>query len=118
MVIRVAASASVRAIARRSDPALVSSCSPLFLYLCGRRTHDISLCPDGNKSIDMLANRDQDLPGHVSALLCTGSLVLNMDSCCSFLDEEFRELHHGCETAVSGVCICDDGAEVVDVCEL
>jgi hypothetical protein len=41
-----------------------------------------------------------------------------MDPCCSLLDEQLRELHHSGETAMAGVCVCDDGAKVVDVCDL
>jgi hypothetical protein len=66
----------------------------------------------------MLADWDQHFASHVSALLCPRSLVLNMDTSCSLLDEQFRKLHHCGETAVAGICVCDDGAEVVDVCEL
>jgi hypothetical protein len=81
-------------------------------------THDISLCSNGNKSIDMFTNRNQHLPSHVSTLFCPRSLVLDMYPRCSLLYEQFRELHHGCQTTMSSVRICDDGAEIINVGEL
>jgi len=54
----------------------------------------------------------------VSALLRSWSLVLNVYSSRSFLDEQLRELHHCGQSTVSSIRIRDDGAQVVDVCEL
>jgi hypothetical protein len=81
-------------------------------------THDISLRSDGNKAIDMFTDWNQHFPSHVPALLSPRRLVLDMYSRCSLLDEQLRELHHCGQSPMSGVCVCDDGAEIIDVCEL
>jgi hypothetical protein len=62
----------------------------------------------------VLADGDKHFAGHVSALLRSGRLVLNVDACCALLDEELRELHDCGEAAVTGIRIGDDGSEVVD----
>lgn len=77
--------------------------------------HDIVLEADGDEAVDVLRDGNEDLSGHVSALLCPRRLVLDVDSGGTLLDEHLRELHDGGETSVSGVGIGDDGAEVVDV---
>ena len=63
----------------------------------------------------MLLDGDEDLAGHVAALLGAGGLVLDVDAGGALLDEELGELHDGGEAAVAGVGVGDDGAEVVDV---
>ena len=50
----------------------------------------------------------------MSALLGSWSLVLNVDSGSTLLNEELGELHDGSQTAVSGISISDNWAEVVD----
>ena len=54
----------------------------------------------------------------MSALLRSWSLVLNVYSSRSFLDEQLRELHHCGQSTMSSIRIGDDWAQVVDVCEL
>ena len=66
----------------------------------------------------MLADGHQDLSSHVSALLCSRRLVLDMDAGSALLDEEFGQLHDSRQAAVASVSIGNDGAEVVDVVEL
>lgn len=117
MVMRVAASASVRAIARRSEPGFVSF-SKSSLPKRGKHTHDISLRTNSNKTIDVLADRYQHLSSHMSALLGSRSLILNMNTSSSLLNKQFCQLHNGSQSSMSGISICDDGAEVVDVGEL
>ena len=51
----------------------------------------------------------------MSAFLGTGSLVLNVDSCSTALNEELGEFHDGGETAMAGIGIGNDGAQVVDI---
>lgn len=117
MVMRVAASASVRAIARRSDPDLVSFC--IFLSVeRGSHTHDISLRSNSYQTIDMLADRYKYLSSHMSTLLRSRSLILNMNTGSSLLNKQFCQLHNGSQSSVSSISICDDGPEVVDVGEL
>jgi len=54
----------------------------------------------------------------MSALLGTRRLILDMDTSSPLLNEQLRQLHDGSQTSVSGISICDDGTEVVDVLEL
>ena len=63
----------------------------------------------------MLANGNKDLSGHVTALLGSGSLVLNVDTGGTLLDEELGELHDGSETAMASIGVGNDGSEVVNV---
>lgn len=66
----------------------------------------------------MLADGDEDLSSHVTALLGARGLVLNVDTSCTLLNEELGELHDGGQTTVTGVGIGNDGTEVVDIGEL
>lgn len=104
-------------MARRSTPVIVSFCEAELVERL-ELTHDISLGTDGNQTIDVLADGDQDLAGHVSALLGSGGLVLNVNTSGTLLDEKLGELHDGGQTAVAGIGISNDGAEVVDVGDL
>lgn len=81
----------------------------------GELTHDIGLCADGNETVDVLADWDKDLAGHMAALLGTWSLVLNVDTGSTLLDEELGELHDGGQATVASVGIGNDRAEVVNV---
>lgn len=45
-----------------------------------RDTHDVVLKPDRDESVDVLGDGDENLSGHVSALLGTRRLILNMDT--------------------------------------
>lgn len=78
-------------------------------------THDISLGADGNQAVDVLADGNKHLSCHVTALLRSRSLVLNVNTGGAFLDEQLGELHDGSEATVTGVGIGDDGAEEVGV---
>ena len=60
-----------------------------------RPTHDISLSADGDETVDVFADRDQDLASHVSTLLSAGCLVLDVNASSSLLDKELGELHDG-----------------------
>lgn len=66
----------------------------------------------------MFADGDQDLSGHVTTLLGTRSLVLNVNTSSTLLNEELGELHDGGETTVTSVGIGNDGSEVVEVVEV
>lgn len=80
--------------------------------------HDISLGTDGDEAVDVLLDGDEDLAGHVTALLGTRGLILNVDTGSTLLNEELGELHDGSKTTVTGIGIGNDGAEVVVVVEL
>ena len=80
--------------------------------------HDICLSTDGNQTVDVLRDGDQNLSSHVSALLGSGSLILNVNTSSSLLNEELGELHDRCQASMSSISICDDGSEVVDILEL
>lgn len=77
--------------------------------------HDISLGTDGNQAVDVLADRDKHLSGHVAALLRSGSLILNVNTSSTLLDEKLGELHNGSQATVTGIGISNDGAEEVGV---
>ena len=113
-VMSVAASESVRAMAMRSVPIGLSA-TAIFGQMIKLLTHDISLCANGHQPVDMLADGHQDFAGHVAALLRARRLVLNVNSRGSSLDEQSRQLHDGRQTAVTGVCIRNNGPEVVVV---
>lgn len=81
-------------------------------------THDVSLGTDGNQTVNVLADGNENLAGHVAALLGARGLVLNVNTGSTLLNEELGELHDGGETAMAGIGISNDGTEVVDVGEL
>lgn len=78
-------------------------------------THYISLGADGNQAVDVLLNRDENLSGHVTALLGAGSLIFDVDTGGSLLNEELGELHDSGETTMASVRIGDDGPKVINV---
>ena len=65
----------------------------------------------------MLADWHQDLSCHMSALFGSRRLILNMDTSSSLLDEQLSQLHDCSQTSMSGVSICDDRAEIINVGE-
>jgi hypothetical protein len=65
----------------------------------------------------MFADRNQHFSSHMTTLLRPWRLVFDVYSRCSLLDEQLCELHHCSQSTVPGICVCDDGTEVVDVCE-
>ncbi len=83
-----------------------------------RLTHDVGLGTDGNQTVNVLADGDKDLAGHVATLLGARGLVLNVNTSSTLLNKELGELHDGGETAMAGVGIGNDGTEVVNVGEL
>lgn len=89
-VIRVAASESVRATARRLTPMTVSAKK---LGFDASHTHYIGLRSYCDESIDMLADGHKYLASHVTTLLGSRSLVFDVYSCRTFLDEQLCELH-------------------------
>ncbi len=62
----------------------------------------------------MFGDGHQHFTSHVPALLRSGSLVLDVNSGSTLLDEHFRELHNRSQASVTGVGISNDGTEVVD----
>jgi hypothetical protein len=82
------------------------------------RTHNISLRPNSNQTIDMFANRNQDLPSHMPALLRPRRLVLNMDTRSTLLNKQLGQFHDGSQASMSRISVGDDGAQVIDVGEL
>lgn len=79
-------------------------------------THDIRLGPNCHEPVDMLADRDQYLAGHVPALLGPRGLILNVDACRAPLDKQLRQFHDCRQSSVPSVGIGDDGPQVVDIC--
>lgn len=77
--------------------------------------HDVALEAHSDETVDVLRDGDKNLSGHVATLLCSGSLVLNVDTSSTRLDHHLGKLHDSGKTTVSSVGIGDDGAEVVDV---
>lgn len=80
--------------------------------------HDVCLSTNGHEPVNVLTHGDENLASHVSALLGTRHLILNVNTSCTLLHEELGELHHSSQTTVSGVSISDNGSEVIDVVEL
>ena len=81
----------------------------------GQLTHDIGLGTDGNKTVDVLADRHEDLSGHVTTLLGTRSLILNVNTGSTTLNKQLGQLHDGSQTTVTSVSVRNDGAQVVNV---
>ena len=77
--------------------------------------HDIRLRADRDEPVDVLADRHEDFAGHVPAFLGAGGLVLDVDAGGALFDEELGEFHDGCETAVAGVGVGDEGTHVIDI---
>lgn len=81
-------------------------------------THDISLRPNSNQTINMLRDRHQNLPSHMPTLLGPRRLVLDMDTRGALLHKQLRELHDCGQAAVARIGVGDDRAQVVDVGQL
>lgn len=52
----------------------------------------------------------------MTTLLRSRRLIFDVNSRRAALDEELRQLHDGCETAVASVCVGDDGPQKVCLC--
>jgi hypothetical protein len=78
-------------------------------------THNVCLSTNGYQSVDMLADGYQHLSSHVAALLCPGSLILNVNTGGTLLDEQLCELHDSCEAAVSSVCVGNDRSQKIGI---
>jgi hypothetical protein len=115
LVIKVAASESVRAIAKRSVPEVTVSEEAYWRTSLHNHTHDISLRTDCYQSVNVLANGHQNLASHVAALLCAGCLVLDVNASRALLDEKLGELHDRCKTSMTSVGICDQRPQEVCV---
>ena len=79
------------------------------------RTHDVRLGSNRHQSVDMLADGDQHLAGHVPALLGSWGLILNMNTCCTTFDKQLRQFHNCRQPSVPGISIGDNGSEIVDI---
>ena len=79
------------------------------------RAHDVGLGADGDESVDVLADGDEHFARHVSAFLGAWGLVFNVDAGGPLFDEEFGELHDGCEATVACVGVGNDGSQIVDI---
>lgn len=64
----------------------------------------------------MLADRHKYFARHVTAFLGTRSLILDVNTCRSILDEQLGKLHDRCEAAVTGISVGYDGSKEVRVC--
>jgi hypothetical protein len=82
------------------------------------RTHNICLSTNGHQTVDVFADRHKDLSSHVTALLRSRRLVLNVDTSSSLLDEKHCKLHDRCQATMSSIRISDNRSEEVSVCEL
>lgn len=78
-------------------------------------THDIELDSGSNETVDVLGDGDEDLSGHVAALLGSSHLILQVNTGSTALDEHLGELHVGSDTTVAGIGISNDGAKEVNV---
>lgn len=78
-------------------------------------THDVRLGPDSDQSVDVLADGYKHFACHMSALLRSRCLILNVNTGGTLLNKQLCELHNGRKPTVSSVCIGDDRTEVVDI---
>ena len=62
----------------------------------------------------MLLDGDKNLSGHVATLLGSWSLILNVDTSGTLLNEELGQFHGGGETTVAGVSVSNDGSHIID----
>lgn len=79
------------------------------------RTHDVGLRTDGDQAVDVFADGHKHLSSHVATLLGARSLVLNVNTSSTTLNEQLGELHDSGKTTVTGIGIGDDRAQVVDI---
>lgn len=77
--------------------------------------HDVGLRADGHQPVDVFRDGHEHFACHVAALFGAGGLVFNVDSSRALFDEQLGQLHHRRQTAVAGVGVRDDRAEVVHV---
>ena len=66
----------------------------------------------------MFTNGNQHFPSHMSTFLGSRSLILNVYTSRTLLDKQLGQLHNGSQTSMSGISICNDGTEIIDVGEL
>lgn len=81
-----------------------------------RHTHDISLCSDSNKTVDVLTDRYQNLSSHVTTLLGSWGLIFNVNSSGTLLNEKSRKLHDCCKSSMASIGIGNYGPKVINVC--
>lgn len=83
------------------------------MFVC--LTHNVGLRADGDETVDVLADGHKHLAGHVTALLRSWRLVLNVDAGRALLNEKLGKLHDGGQTTMASIGISNDRAHVVDV---
>ena len=81
----------------------------------GLSTQDIGLETGSNQTVNMLTDGDKDLSSHVTALLGTRLLVLQMDTSSTSEDLHLDQLHDGGHATETSVTISNDGAEEIDL---
>jgi hypothetical protein len=81
-------------------------------------THDISLCSDSYQTIDVFTYWHQNLSCHMSTLLGSWCLIFNVYTSSSLFNEQLSELHDRCQSTMSGIRICNNRTEVVNVLKL
>ena len=77
-------------------------------------THNVELKTDGDKTVDVLLDWNENLSGHMSALLGPWSLVLDVDPSGTFLDKELGKFHGGGEATMTSVGVGDDWSHIID----
>lgn len=76
--------------------------------------HDVVLQTNGDETVDVLRDGNQDLASHMAALLGSRCLVLDVNTSSTLLDEHLGELHDSRKATMASIGISDDGTEVVD----
>lgn len=66
----------------------------------------------------MFTNRDEHLSSHMTTLLRTGGLILNVNSSCTPFDKQLGQLHDCSQTTMTGISIGDNRTKVIDVLDL
>ena len=82
------------------------------------RTHDICLSTDSHQTVDVLADRDKNLPGHMTAFLGAWSLIFNVDTSSPLLNEHLGKLHYSSQPTMTGIGISNNGPEEISVGKL
>src|SRR4051812_3695092 len=79
--------------------------------------HDVGLRTKGDQTVYVLINSHQALSRHMSTLLGPWSLIFNMNTSSTLLDEQLCQLHDRGQASMAGVSIRNNGSQVIYIGE-